>query len=139
MSTTPVSDGRTRDRAVAVLTAVLAAALIRLVAGSVLDVDVRVPDGPGSTTSSPLPLVTVIVAVAVVAFCGWGLLALLERFSRRGRTVWSVVACGILLLSLVAPLFAAGLQAGSRITLVCLHVAVAAILIPLCTRGSRGA
>ncbi|MFC9427882.1 DUF6069 family protein [Streptomyces sp. NPDC056987] len=120
-----------RVRALAVVGAVLADALIWLVAHGLFDLDLRIPDGPGSTSTSELPLPAVIVAVPVVSLLGWGLLALLERFAPgRARTTWTVLAAAVVLLSLFAPLFAEGLSAGNRVTLVLLHLTVGAFLIP---------
>ncbi len=142
MSATPArsgarGDSRVRVRALAVVGAVLAGALIWLVAHGLFDLDLRVPDGPGSTSTSELPLTVVVVSVAVVSLLGWGLLALLERFAPgRARTVWTVLAVAVLVLSLFAPLFAAGLSAGNRITLVLLHLTVGAFLVPAFRRGA---
>lgn len=128
----------TRTRILAVVGAVVADALIWLIAHSVLDIDLRTPDGPGSTTTTALAFPAVPISVAVVSLLGWGLLALLERKSSRGRAVWTGIAVAVLVLSLFAPLFAQGLTAGNRITLVLLHLTVGAILIPAYRRdGAR--
>jgi hypothetical protein len=124
------TEGRGRTRALAVVGAVVADALIWVIAHSVLDVDLRTPDGPGSTTTSELPFPVVPISVAVVSLLGWGLLTLLERRSSRGRNLWTGVAVAVLVLSLFAPLFAEGLTTGNRVTLVLLHLTVGAILIP---------
>ncbi|MFD6380698.1 DUF6069 family protein [Streptomyces albidoflavus] len=142
MSATPVptptpTAGTARIRALALVGAVLLAGVIWLLAEGVLGVGLRVPDGPGSTSTSELALPTVLVAVAVVSLAGWGLLALLERFTRRARGLWTGVALAVLGLSLVAPLFAEGLAAGGRAALVCLHLAVGAALIPAYRKGAR--
>lgn len=127
-----------RIRILAVVGAVVADALIWLIAHSVLGIDLRTPDGPGSTTTTELAFPAVPISVAVVSLLGWGLLALLERKSSRGRAMWTGIAVAVLVLSLFAPLFAQGLTAGNRITLVLLHLTVGAILIPAYRReGAR--
>ncbi|MGY1434629.1 DUF6069 family protein [Streptomyces reniochalinae] len=126
-----------RTRALAVVGAVVLAALIWVLADPVLGVDLRTPDGPGSTTTSELALPVVIVSVAVLSLVGWGLLALLERLTGRARTVWSAIACAVVVLSLFAPLFSAGLSGGNRVALVCLHLAVGAVLIPAYRKDAR--
>jgi hypothetical protein len=129
-----------RTRALAVLATVVVGALIWLVADSVLDIDLRVPDGPGSTTTTALALPAVLIGTAVVSLLGWALLALLERVvAARARAVWTVVAASVLVLSLFAPLFGAGLSGGNRATLVLLHLAVGAILVPAFRRSSASA
>ncbi|MGX2993208.1 DUF6069 family protein [Streptomyces sp. JNUCC 64] len=134
--TAPRATAPTRVRALAVVGAVVADALIWVLARTVFDVDLRTPDGPGSTTATELPFPAVPIAVAVVSLLGWALLAVLERRTARGPRLWTGAAVAVLLLSLVAPLFATGLTAGSRITLVLLHLTVGAILIPAFRQGA---
>ncbi|MFE9457582.1 DUF6069 family protein [Streptomyces californicus] len=137
MTTTSPTPGPTRTRAVAVVAAVVADALIWLLAHVAFDIDLRTPDGPGSTTTSPLYFPAVVIGAAVIGLLGWGLLAVLEKFAaRRARTVWTVVAVAVLVLSLFAPVFGAGLTAGNKITLVLFHLAVGAILIPAFRRNT---
>ncbi|WP_149824392.1 DUF6069 family protein [Streptomyces tailanensis] len=129
-----------RTRGLAVLATVAAGALIWLVAGPVLDIDLRVPDGPGSTTTTALALPAVLIGTAVISLLGWSLLALLERVAaNRARALWTVVAVLVLILSLFAPLFGEGLSGGNRATLVLLHLAVGAILVPAFRRSSAPA
>ncbi|WP_406861082.1 DUF6069 family protein [Streptomyces sp. HUAS MG47] len=121
----------TRTRALAVVAAVVIDGLIWLLATTVLDIDLRIPDGPGSTTTSELYLPAVLIGSAVIALLGWALLALLEKFAAsRAKTIWTITAAAILVLSLFAPLFGAGLTAGNRATLVLLHLTVGAVLLP---------
>lgn len=143
MSATPAratAPGPVRTRALAVVAAVVADVLIWLIAHSVLDIDLRIPDGPGATTTSELYLPAVLIGSAVIALLGWGLLALLERVaSGRARALWTGIASAVLVLSLFAPVFGAGLTAGNKITLVLLHLTVGAILIPAFRRGPAAA
>ncbi|MFF6877555.1 DUF6069 family protein [Streptomyces sp. NPDC012474] len=126
-----------RIRALAVLATVAVGALIWLVADTVLDIGLRVPDGPGSTTTTPLALPAVLIGTAVVSLLGWALLALLEKVvAGHARAVWTVVAVLVLVVSLFAPLFGAGLSGGNRATLVLLHLAVGAILVPAFRRSA---
>ncbi|WP_182607050.1 DUF6069 family protein, partial [Streptomyces alkaliphilus] len=126
-----------RRRALTAAAAIVITALIRVIAGSVFGVDIRVPDGPGSTTTSELPLLNVVISVAVLSLAGWGLLALLERLApARARVLWIGIASAVVLVSLLGPLFGEGLSAGNRLTLICLHLAVGAVLIPGYTRGA---
>jgi hypothetical protein len=62
---------------------------------------------------------------------GWGLLALLERFTARPRTSWTVIAVGVGLLSLAGPLSTiAPTTVTNGLSLALMHLAVAAVLIP---------
>lgn len=129
--------GPVLPRVLALGGAVALDALIWLLAEQAFGINLRVPEGPGSSETSELTLLTVIIFVAVLSLVGWGLLAVLERFTGRARTVWTAIASAVVVLSLSAPLFAEGLTAGNRIVLVCLHLAVGAVLIPAYRKGAR--
>ncbi|RFU85550.1 hypothetical protein DY218_16865 [Streptomyces triticagri] len=133
----PRTVGPVRIRVLALVAAVVLDALIWLLADRAFGIDLRIPDGPGSSETSELLLPAVIIAVAVLSLAGWGLLAALERFTGRARTVWTAIASAVVVLSLFAPLFAEGLTAGNRLTLVCLHLAVGAVLIPAYRKDAR--
>jgi Family of unknown function (DUF6069) len=67
----------------------------------------------------------------VAALAGWGLLALLERFSARPRTIWTAIAVLVALLSLAGPLSTiASTTVANGLSLALMHLAVAAALIP---------
>jgi hypothetical protein len=68
----------------------------------------------------------------VAALAGWGLLALLERFTARPRTIWTAIAVLVGLLSLAGPLSTlASTTAANALALALMHLAVAAVLIPI--------
>lgn len=69
----------------------------------------------------------VAVASAIAALAGWGLLALLERFTARARLIWTVVASVVLVGSLLGPL--GGVDTAARLGLVALHLVCAGVLI----------
>jgi hypothetical protein len=121
----------------AVIAAAVGAALIWLVAVLAVGVKLQAPiGGPGSTELGDVLLPTVIATALVVSLAGWALLAVLERVLSRGRTVWTVIAAVVLLLSIGAPLGGAGLTTGSRITLLLLHLTVGGVLLTLLPRTS---
>ena len=110
--------------------AVLAATVIWLVSQAA-DVELKV------TLSGQPPMVIglpLVVATALTAsLAGWGLLAVLERISGRARALWT----GSALLALVAsfgPLATAEATGAARLTLALMHLAVAAVLIPMLPR-----
>lgn len=73
--------------------------------------------------------VSAVVAATVIAgLTGWALLALLERLTAAGRTIWTVVAVLVLLVSLLGPL--GGVSTGTKVTLAVMHLAAAAVIIP---------
>jgi hypothetical protein len=81
--------------------------------------------------------VNVVISAAAASLAGWGLLAVLERFTARARTVWTVIAALAMLVSLGAPLSGTGITGANRAWLALMHVAVGAVFIPLLARTSR--
>ncbi len=132
-STAPVDAGRRRRfRLLAVAGAIMAALGLWAIVELGFGFDVRSPGeafGGASGTSDVGPL-QVIVASGVGSLAGWALLALLERFSSRARAVWVAIALLALLASLGGPLSGTGITAANRAVLVCMHLLVAAIVIP---------
>lgn len=125
----PDAGTRRRNRVTAVGAAVAAALVVWVVAAPVLRVDLAVPSG---TQTMQIGVGLVIVNALVAALAGWALLALLERFTSRPRTVWTVVAVLTLLVSFNGPLVAAGAAStATKLTLAAMHLAVGAVLIPM--------
>ncbi len=124
-TTAPRPTRTARPRALTVLGTVLAAAGVWLVlslTGVPLAVDV-----PGR---SSVGLPDVVVAALVAGLAGWALLAALERWTRRARRIWRIVAVGVLAVSLLGPVTSATTIASVG-GLIALHVAVGAALLTL--------
>ncbi|BBH67912.1 hypothetical protein ACTI_45970 [Actinoplanes sp. OR16] len=122
-----------RTRLVAIGIALVAAVAIwgiATAAGAPLEVD----QGQGVMSIS---LISVVFAVVFVGLLAWGLLALLER-SARGVTIWTVIA-GIVTALSFFPVIASEATTGTRVTLAAMHLAVAAVIIPLFRRSSGAA
>lgn len=135
-SSTPAAsrDTRRRTRVVAVAASIIAALAVWLVAKTVIGVSFTIPVA-GGTRTMPVGWVSVIVITLALTLAAWGLLAVLERFTPRARMIWAAIASAALLLSFAGPLFAAGAaSAGTKVSLVLMHVAVAVVLIPLLAR-----
>lgn len=131
----PSSGTRRRRRAVAAVAAAGAAGLLWLIARA-LDVDLEVAQGPGKE-SQVVGLPMVAGSALVVALLGWGVLALLEHWTGRARTWWTVLAAAVLLLSFV-PIVTVSATTGTKIILSLMHLAVAAVLVPSLRRGTPG-
>lgn len=118
-------------RALAVVGATLAALAVWLVAVPVAGVDLAAGfgDGPPDEIGARGVVVTALGA----GLAGWALLEVLERVVRRPRTVWVAVALIVLLVSLIGPL-AGAVSTAATVTLVVLHLAVAAVLVPILAR-----
>jgi hypothetical protein len=128
-TTTRRSTGR---RLVTLLVAVVATSLVWTIAEKVFDVDVKVKQN-GTETAVQLP--SVIIVTLLAGLVGWGLLALLERFSARGRRIWTIIAVVVLVVSLLGPL--SGITAGAKVTLLLLHLAAGLVIIPGLARPGR--
>lgn len=91
--------------------------------------------GPAFGESPPVDVgVGAVAAVTLLStLAGWALLAILERWTTRPRTIWITSAIAVAIASL-APLLSNGTTAGHRAALAALHVLVAAIYIPLMSR-----
>ncbi|GAA2350303.1 DUF6069 family protein [Dactylosporangium salmoneum] len=109
------------QRAGVVAAAVAAAEAVFLLVHHAASVDLTVP-GQG-----PVGAVAVGVTAALAGLAAWGLLAILERATRRGRTIWVITAAVVLLVSLLGPLGAA--TAGAVAGLLALHLTVGAVLL----------
>jgi hypothetical protein len=131
---TPPTQSALKARGTAVLAAVVAAVVVWAIAGPVagaaLDVEMAGQDEPQHVGAG-----AVVFAALIAGLLGWGLLALLERFTGKAATVWTVIAAVFLLLSLTGPM--SGTTSGTKAALVCMHLAVGGVLIALLGRSAR--
>ncbi len=121
-------------RALVVLGAVVAAVLVWFVAVPLLGNDVTVPASPGATERVDLGVGPVIGTALIAGLLGWALLAVLERFTQRALTVWTVIAVVVLIVSMP---FMPGFSGTERTVLALLHLAVGAMLIVGFRRTAR--
>lgn len=129
---TPLTRSHFRRRTVAVTAAVLTALGVWSIAVPLLGVNLTVRTTPGSSTQTIGA--GLVVAVSLMAsLLGWALLAVLERRIQQAGTVWTAAAVVVLVLSLAGPLTAAATTSG-EVSLVAIHLSVAAVLIPLLRR-----
>jgi hypothetical protein len=112
-------------RLTGIAAAIVLPAMIWVIASPVLGADMLVEDATGKEMEIGLPpVLTVSIGAALL---GWAFLAVLERFTRHARIIWTIVATVLLLLSLV-PL-SGPMSGGTRATLALLHLAVGIPLI----------
>jgi Family of unknown function (DUF6069) len=122
-----------RTPVAAVLGAIAAAVAIWAVATAAgAELTVNYPGQP----IQKITVLNVVLAALVGSLAGWGLLALLRRFTAKGRTVWTVIAIVAALLSLGGPLSAIATP-GSKVSLVAMHLAVATVLIVVLRRTTQ--
>lgn len=122
----------TRQRLATVALAVLAPTIVWLVA-ELAGTDVQ---SPAFQSSPPFEIGVgnVMVTATAAALAAWGLLVLLEHFTRSARRVWTTIAIALLLVSLAGPLSGTGISTGNRLILAVMHLTVGAFLIPLLGR-----
>jgi predicted permease len=125
--TTPVNGRLLRTRGLGVAGGVAAAVAVWVIAVPILGLHLLVRFGNGPSQSIGLDFV--VGATLIASLLGWALLAVLERRTPRARTIWTVVAVVVLLVSLSLPL-TAGIAASTKVALAAMHLAVAAVLIP---------
>lgn len=123
-----------RRRATAVLAAVLTPVAIWLAAVPLLGNVLQVAQS-GGRAPIEIGVSSVIVIAAAVSLAGWGVLAVLERLTRRARTIWTATAAVVLAASF-APLLSSGTPAATRVVLILMHLTVAGILITTLPRGA---
>jgi hypothetical protein len=125
------------QRGLTVLLAIAATLAVWAVEAYLLGIDLHARPVPG--------MEAVVVGAPAVAFttllaglAAWALLAILERATPSGRTVWTAAAVVALLISLAGPLGGA-VTPRAAIGLASMHLVAAAILIPLLARSARRA
>jgi hypothetical protein len=124
---------KTTNRLVTTVAAVVAAGVTFAVLDSAAGIDLAARTG---TTVQHVTLAAAVLAAAVSAAAGWGLLALLERFTTKARAVWTAIAAAALLLSLlVGP--TAGVTTAAKLGLAALHLVVGAVVIVGLRRSTR--
>ncbi|HEY5062219.1 MAG TPA: DUF6069 family protein, partial [Gemmatimonadaceae bacterium] len=104
-----------RTPVAAVLGATAAAVVVWAIA-TAAGAELTVSFGSGQPIQN-ITVVNVVVAALVGSLAGWGVLALLRRFTTKARTVWTVTAMVAALLSLGGPLSAIA-SAGTKVSLV---------------------
>ena len=135
MSETTLQTTHTSARnPVAVVLAATAAAvaiwIVATLAGAELTVSL------GGQPIQKVTVINVIVAALVGSLAGWGLLALLRRFTINARAIWTVIAIVFALFSLGGPLTATA-STGTKVALVAMHLTVATVTI-VGLRRTRG-
>jgi len=116
---------------VAVFGATAAAVAIWIVA-TMAGAELTVSFGPGQPIQK-ITLINVVVTSLVASLAGWGLLALLRRFTANARAIWTAIAIIVALLSLGGPLSAVA-SLGTKVSLCAMHLAVATVLITFLRR-----
>ncbi|SNT60549.1 hypothetical protein SAMN05421812_112123 [Asanoa hainanensis] len=126
---------RRRARGLAVVAAAAATFTVWTIADPIAGVDLIVDQGSGATTVTP---VAVVLVTVLAGLAGWGLLAVLERWTKGGTRTWTLIASTVLAFSLLGPI-GSGVGAGAKLALLAMHLATGAVLIPIMARSNRAA
>lgn len=126
------SGSRWKGRLLAVGATVVAAVVVYLLI-TVFGQDLRTP-GMNGAAPADLNVGAVLLVSALAGFAGWGLLALLEKFTRNALMIWTIVAVAVFALSLSGPLTGTGVSTGNRLALVLMHIVAGTVLIVLMRR-----
>jgi len=103
-------------------------------------VELRVGDPFGEASSAmALPTGACATSIAMCMVLGTALAVALNWKAKRPAHTYVVVAVALTVVSLGAPLVAAGTNAGSKFTLIVAHLIAAAVIIPLVARCLRRA
>ena len=125
-TTRQATGGSARTSMATVLGATAAAVAIWIVA-TAAGADLTVSFGTGQPIQK-VTVVNVVVAALVGSLAGWGLLALLRRFTTNARAIWTVIAIVFALFSLAGPLSTIS-STGTKVALGAMHLAVATVVI----------
>lgn len=117
-----------RRRLVVILATMAAAALVWVIVEAGVGYDLWAPamGSPGMDIGAG----AVLISSGVAGLAAWGSPAALERWSRRPRLIWTILATVVFLISLGGPLSGEGIDIGNRAALAALHAVVAMGLIP---------
>jgi len=125
-----------RPRLLGAVVATLACTLIWL-AGGAAGASFVVSFGD-EHASMDVTIWAVIGSVLAAAVAGWVLLVVLELFTVRARTVWTVLALTAAAISTL-PAFGYEADTETKLSLTFMHVAAAAVIIPLFRRRGSSA
>ncbi len=123
-----------RTRALGVVGAVIAAVAVWVIEVPILGLHLDIRFGTGAVQTIGIGFV--VGATFFASLLGWGLLAILERRTPRAQTIWTAIAVIVLVASLSLPLYA-GISGSTKVALAVMHLAAAAVLIPVLRAASR--
>lgn len=86
--------------------------------------------GPAQRPASLAPGFVAVLSAAA-SLLAWAALTLIERTARGPRRVWVITGLITLAVSLSAPLSGHGVTGTDRLALICMHLAVGAVLVPV--------
>lgn len=128
----PSSHPRTSAiRAAGAAGAIGAAVTVWLLAHFAAGVTLRQPAFSAAGRPAHLAIGFVVAAAAVASLAGSAVASLIEHTTRRPRATWVIIATAATVVSLSMPFSGHGITVTQRVALACMHLAVAAVLIPV--------
>ena len=111
--------------------AIGAAVTVWLLARFGAGVALRQPAFIATGQPAHLAIGLVIVVAAVASLAGSAVASLIGRTTRHPRATWVIIATAATVVSLSMPFSGHGITITQRVALACMHLAVAAVLIPV--------
>ncbi len=130
MSSAPSRQATSATRAGGTAGAVTAAVAVWLVARYGAGVALRQPAFSARGHPAHLAVGFVIVVSTVASLAGWGVAGLFGRAAHHPRITWVIIATVATALSLSLPPSGHGITSTQRLALACMHLALAAVLVP---------
>lgn len=118
------SPGTARTAATVLTGTVMATIAVWAITQTIAELKVRLGSGPATHVGAP----SVLVVSVLAALAAFGTRALAERIFDRPDRTWTRLAACALVVSLAGPL-SAGTTAATKVSLACMHLAAAAVLI----------
>ncbi len=122
---------RARTRLAGAVGAAAAAVTVWLVARYGAGLHPHTPGFGSAQRTASLTPGSAAVLSAAASLLAWAALTLIERTARRPRRAWVITGLITLAVSLSAPLSGHGVTGADRLALICMHLAVAVVLVPV--------
>jgi hypothetical protein len=120
-----------RTRLAGVTGAIAAAVTVWLAARYSAGMQLHTPGFGSAQRPASLAAAFVAITSAAATVTAWAALKLIERTARRPRRAWIATGLVALAVSLPAPMSGHGVTSTDRLALICMHLAVCAVLIPV--------
>jgi hypothetical protein len=120
-----------RARLAGVAAAAAAAVAVWLIARYGTGLQVHTPAFGSAYRPAKLAPGFVAVVSAAASLAAWGVLHLIERTARNAQRAWILTSLAALAVSLAAPLSGHGVTDTDRLSLICMHLATGAVLVPV--------
>lgn len=125
------------QRVVIIVVTMVVALIARTIAVTLFGVDFVSNGGELGHEAIDVGIRPILVVPGIAGLLGWLALTVLERVAAaRSAVIWTIGAVAVFVLATI-PLFPWDMSSETKATLLCFHVLVAAVYIPLMLRTTR--